>query len=117
MKSLTTDSFLNGCIQVKQNRSGYRFSIDAVLLAWHADPGAVGAAGAAYVFVRNAGAWSQEQKLYASSGGWDERFGAAIEGLTLEARGLAAGAIDTAIAGGGTLRYASLAQRYLDWTP
>ena len=39
MKSLTTDSFFNGCIQVKQNRSGYRFSIDAVLLAWHADPG------------------------------------------------------------------------------
>ena len=38
MKSLTTDSFFNGCIQVKQNRSGYRFSIDAVLLAWHADP-------------------------------------------------------------------------------
>jgi tRNA1(Val) A37 N6-methylase TrmN6 len=38
MKSLTTDSFFNGCIQVQQNRSGYRFSIDAVLLAWHADP-------------------------------------------------------------------------------
>lgn len=38
MTSLTTDSFFNGCIQVKQNRSGYRFSIDAVLLAWHADP-------------------------------------------------------------------------------
>lgn len=38
MKSLTTDSFFNGCIQVKQNRSGYRFSMDAVLLAWHADP-------------------------------------------------------------------------------
>jgi tRNA1Val (adenine37-N6)-methyltransferase len=39
MKSLTTDTFFNGCIQVKQNRSGYRFSIDAVLLAWHSDPG------------------------------------------------------------------------------
>jgi tRNA1Val (adenine37-N6)-methyltransferase len=38
MKSLTTDSFFNGCIQVKQNRTGYRFSIDAVLLAWFADP-------------------------------------------------------------------------------
>jgi tRNA1Val (adenine37-N6)-methyltransferase len=38
MKSLTTDSFFNGCIQVKQNRSGYRFSIDAVLLAWHTGP-------------------------------------------------------------------------------
>lgn len=38
MKSLTTDSFFNGCIQVKQNRIGYRFSIDAVLLAWHANP-------------------------------------------------------------------------------
>jgi tRNA1(Val) A37 N6-methylase TrmN6 len=39
MRSLTTDTFFNGCIQVKQNRSGYRFSIDAVLLAWHSDPG------------------------------------------------------------------------------
>jgi len=38
MKSLTTDSFFNGCIQVKQNRAGYRFSMDAVLLAWYADP-------------------------------------------------------------------------------
>jgi tRNA1Val (adenine37-N6)-methyltransferase len=38
MKSLTTDTFFNGCIQVKQNRSGYRFSIDAVLLAWHTGP-------------------------------------------------------------------------------
>jgi len=38
MKSLTTDFFFDGCIQVKQNHSGYRFSIDAVLLAWHAAP-------------------------------------------------------------------------------
>ncbi len=38
MKSFTTDTFFNGCIQVKQNRSGYRFSIDAVLLAWHTGP-------------------------------------------------------------------------------
>jgi tRNA1Val (adenine37-N6)-methyltransferase len=38
MTSLTTDSFFNGRIQVKQNRSGYRFSMDAVLLAWYADP-------------------------------------------------------------------------------
>jgi tRNA1(Val) A37 N6-methylase TrmN6 len=38
MESLTTDSFFNGCIQVKQNRTGYRFSMDAALLAWHADP-------------------------------------------------------------------------------
>lgn len=38
MKSLTTDTFFNGRIQVKQNRSGYRFSIDAVLLAWHVSP-------------------------------------------------------------------------------
>jgi tRNA1Val (adenine37-N6)-methyltransferase len=38
MESLTTDTFFNGCIQVKQNRSGYRFSIDAVLLAWHTGP-------------------------------------------------------------------------------
>jgi tRNA1(Val) A37 N6-methylase TrmN6 len=39
MQPLTTDSFFNGCIQVKQNRFGYRFSMDAVLLAWHAKPG------------------------------------------------------------------------------
>lgn len=38
MKFLTTDTFFNGRIQVKQSRSGYRFSIDAVLLAWHARP-------------------------------------------------------------------------------
>ena len=35
MKTLTTDTFFNGRLQVKQNRSGYRFSIDAVLLASH----------------------------------------------------------------------------------
>ncbi len=39
MKSLTADSFFNGRIQVKQHRSGYRFSIDAVLLASNARPG------------------------------------------------------------------------------
>lgn len=38
MKPLTTDTFFNGRIQVKQNQSGYRFSIDAVMLAWHAEP-------------------------------------------------------------------------------
>ena len=38
MPSFTTDSFFNGKIQVMQNRRGYRFSIDAVLLAYHAAP-------------------------------------------------------------------------------
>jgi len=38
MECLTTDSLFNGSIRVKQNRSGYRFSIDAVLLAQHAMP-------------------------------------------------------------------------------
>ncbi len=38
MKAFTTDTFFNGRIHVKQNRSGYRFSIDAVLLACHARP-------------------------------------------------------------------------------
>ena len=33
MKSLTTDTFFNGRIRIKQNRAGYRFSIDSVLLA------------------------------------------------------------------------------------
>lgn len=36
MKAFTADTFFNGRIHVKQNRSGYRFSIDAVLLACHA---------------------------------------------------------------------------------
>jgi len=35
MGLLTTDTFFNGNISVKQNRNGYRFSIDAVLLAGH----------------------------------------------------------------------------------
>jgi tRNA1Val (adenine37-N6)-methyltransferase len=37
--TITADTFFNGKITVRQNRSGYRFSIDAVLLAHHADPG------------------------------------------------------------------------------
>jgi tRNA1Val (adenine37-N6)-methyltransferase len=38
MASFTTDTFFNGQIKVMQNRAGYRFSIDAVLLAYHAGP-------------------------------------------------------------------------------
>jgi tRNA1Val (adenine37-N6)-methyltransferase len=38
MASYTTDTFFNGRIQVKQDRVGYRFSIDAVLLAYQAAP-------------------------------------------------------------------------------
>lgn len=38
MNLLETDTFFNGRVQVKQNQSGYRFSIDAVLLAYHAKP-------------------------------------------------------------------------------
>jgi tRNA1Val (adenine37-N6)-methyltransferase len=38
MPSYTTDSFFDGKIRVMQNRKGYRFSIDAVLLAYHAAP-------------------------------------------------------------------------------
>jgi len=38
MKSKTPDTFLNGRIKVKQERSGYRFSIDSILLACHAGP-------------------------------------------------------------------------------
>lgn len=38
MNDLTTDTFFNGRIQVMQNRYGYRFSIDAVLLAYYARP-------------------------------------------------------------------------------
>jgi tRNA1Val (adenine37-N6)-methyltransferase len=36
MEDFTTDTFFNGRIRVKQYRYGYRFSIDAVLLAYHA---------------------------------------------------------------------------------
>lgn len=39
MKSWTEDTFFNGRIKVRQHRSGYRFSIDALLLASHARPG------------------------------------------------------------------------------
>jgi tRNA1Val (adenine37-N6)-methyltransferase len=38
MPQLTSDSFFNGRIQIRQNRTGYRFSIDAVLLAYHVRP-------------------------------------------------------------------------------
>ncbi len=38
MVSLTADTFFNGRIRVKQHRSGYRFSIDAVLIAGQAQP-------------------------------------------------------------------------------
>ncbi len=38
MGSITTDTFFNGRVRVNQDRSGYRFSIDAVLLAYYARP-------------------------------------------------------------------------------
>jgi len=38
MNSYTTDTFFDGRIRVRQNRAGYRFSIDAVLLAYHIGP-------------------------------------------------------------------------------
>jgi tRNA1Val (adenine37-N6)-methyltransferase len=38
MPELTHDTFFNGCLGVRQSRSGYRFSIDAVLLAHHVRP-------------------------------------------------------------------------------
>ena len=38
MPSLTSDTFFDGKIRVMQYRRGYRFSIDAVLLAHHAAP-------------------------------------------------------------------------------
>lgn len=38
MSSYTTDSFFNGKLRLTQSRSGYRFSIDAILLAHYAAP-------------------------------------------------------------------------------
>ena len=38
MDSLTSDAFFDGKLHIKQEASGYRFSLDAVLLAWHAGP-------------------------------------------------------------------------------
>ncbi len=38
MGSITTDTFFNGRVRVNQDRSGYRFSIDAALLAYYARP-------------------------------------------------------------------------------
>lgn len=34
----TTDTFLEGALVVRQPRNGYRFSLDAPILAWHARP-------------------------------------------------------------------------------
>ena len=36
--ALTVDTFFKGSIQVKQDQAGYRFSIDAVLLAGLTEP-------------------------------------------------------------------------------
>ena len=38
MPQSTSDSFFNGRIRIRQNRTGYRFSIDAVLLAHQVHP-------------------------------------------------------------------------------
>ena len=38
MDSFSTDAFFDGKLHIKQQASGYRFSLDAVLLAWHASP-------------------------------------------------------------------------------
>jgi tRNA1Val (adenine37-N6)-methyltransferase len=38
VNSLTADSIFDGHLRIKQHRWGYRFSIDAVILAYHADP-------------------------------------------------------------------------------
>lgn len=38
MKTETSDSFFNGQLRIRQQQSGYRFSVDAVLLAYHARP-------------------------------------------------------------------------------
>ncbi len=37
-KSLSEDAFFNGTIRIRQHKNGYRFSIDAVILAWHVQP-------------------------------------------------------------------------------
>ena len=38
MGSITTDTFFNGRIKIIQAEAGYRFSVDAVLLAHHVEP-------------------------------------------------------------------------------
>jgi tRNA1Val (adenine37-N6)-methyltransferase len=38
MKAPTSDSFFNGQIRIRQDQCGYRFSIDAVILAYHVRP-------------------------------------------------------------------------------
>jgi tRNA1Val (adenine37-N6)-methyltransferase len=38
MPEITTDTFFDGHIQVKQYRRGYRFAIDAIILAHHVKP-------------------------------------------------------------------------------
>jgi hypothetical protein len=49
-----------------------------VVGAHFADPPAGAEAGAAYVFVRAGGAWSEQQKLTAADGAADDRFGQAV---------------------------------------
>ena len=39
MSDLTADTFFNGRIIVRQEQDGYRYSIDAVILAYHAGNG------------------------------------------------------------------------------
>jgi len=39
MTEFTRDAFFDGRITIKQEKRGYRFSIDAILVAHHADPG------------------------------------------------------------------------------
>jgi tRNA1Val (adenine37-N6)-methyltransferase len=38
MTTWTTDTFFNGRVKVQQEKNGYRFAVDSVLIAWHARP-------------------------------------------------------------------------------
>ncbi len=68
----------------------------AIVGARHASPGGVDEAGAAYVFVRSGGVWTEEAKLAASDGSESDQFGGAV---ALDGDMAIAGAYKAAVAG------------------
>ena len=57
---------------------GWSVSLAGDSARWWGHPGADGARGAAYVFVRKGGAWTEEQKLAANDGIAFDNFGTAV---------------------------------------
>lgn len=76
-KLLASDSSSNA-------RFGFSVSVfgnSAIVGSTRSNIGALGEAGAAYVFVRSGSSWTQEQKLFVSDGGHGDEFGSAVAGF------------------------------------